>query len=382
MTTQTLPTTASHSQKNPIAGSSPSDQGPPTPFDTEVATALANRYLQILNDASIALLTSVGHKTGLFELLAANPGSTSHDLAALGDLHERYVREWLAGMVVAGVVEYDPVHATHVLPPEHAAVLTSAAGPNNVAHIMQYIPMMGGVEDKIVERFRLGGGLTYADYPDFHRTMAEESASVNDASLVDEILPLADGLPGRLADGIDVADIGCGSGHAINLMGQAYPASRFVGYDFSEPAITAARQEAAAMGLTNVSFEQLDVSSLEVTDGFDAITAFDAIHDQAHPARVLDNIRRALRPGGVFLMVDIRAASAVQDNMGLPWASYLYAISMFHCMSVSLGLDGDGLGTAWGQELAIRMLEGAGFSHVTVHEVETDPFNLYYVSRP
>lgn len=350
------------------------------PDVTAAATEFAGRCVGIMNQAAIALLTSVGHQTGLFELLAAHPGATSHRLAEAGVLQERYVREWLGGMVTAGFVRYDPTDGTHVLPPEHAAVLTSAAGPDNMAHLMQYIGMMGDVEQQIVERFHTGGGLSYADYPNFHRTMAQESAAVNDASLIDGILPLVTGLPERLGAGIEVADVGCGSGHAVNLMAAAYPRSRFTGYDFSAAAIATARQEATAWGLPNARFEVLDVAELDIVGGFDAVTAFDAIHDQAHPARVLANIHRALRPGGVFLMVDIRAESRVEDNIDLPWASYLYAMSMFHCMSVSLGLGGDGLGTVWGRQVAQRMVLEAGFDSVEARGIETDPFNTYYVA--
>jgi SAM-dependent methyltransferase len=350
-------------------------------IDTEAAQAFAGRFVGILNDAAIALLTSVGHQTGLFETLAALPASTSQQIADAGRLDERYVREWLGGMTAARVTRYDPATGTYWLPREHAAVLTSAAGPDNVAILMQHISMMGDVEQKIIERFRHGSGLSYADYPRFHRNMAETSAAVHDAALLDVILPLAPELPGRLKAGIDVADVGCGSGHAINLMAQAFPASRFTGYDFSEGAVRAARAEAGRLGLANAGFEVVDVAALDLEACFDAVTAFDAIHDQAHPAAVLRNVHRALRPGGTFLMVDIKASSKVEDNIEIPWGSYLYAISTFHCMSVSLGLDGDGLGTAWGEQLALSMLADAGFANVDPKEIDSDPFNTYFIAR-
>ncbi len=347
----------------------------------ELAAAAAARFVGILNDAAIAVLTSIGHQTGLFEVLAALPPASSEQIADAGDLDERYVREWLGGMTAARVVRYDPAAGTYRLPPEYAAVLTSAAGPNNLAILMQHTSMMGEMEQKVIEHFRRGGGLSYEDYPLFHRNMAETSAAVHDLALVDGILPLVPDLPERLEDGIDVADIGCGSGHAINLMAQAFPASRFTGYDFSEAAVGAARAEARRLGITNAVFEVLDVARLDVRGGFDAVTAFDAIHDQAHPARVLRNIRRALRPGGVFLMVDIKASSNVEDNIALPWGSYLYAISTVHCMSVSLGLDGDGLGTVWGGQRALSMLAEAGFGGIESKGVDSDPFNSYFVAR-
>jgi SAM-dependent methyltransferase len=112
------------------------------------------------------------------------------------------------------------------------------------------------------------------------------------------------------------------------------------------------------------------------------VLTFDAIHDQAHPATVLANVRRALRPDGTYLMVDINAQSNLEDNLELPWASFLFAVSTWHCMAVSLGQGGDGLGTAWGVQTAERMLRDAGFSEVVVHDLPEDPFNAYFVARP
>jgi SAM-dependent methyltransferase len=211
--------------------------------------------------------------------------------------------------------------------------------------------------------------------------MAENSGEVFDAALVDVILPMVEGLAEQLNTGVDVADIGCGSGHAINVMAQAFPASRFTGIDFSDEGLAAGRAEIQRRGLTNASFIARDVARLDAVDEFDVITAFDAIHDQAKPARVLENIYRALRPGGVFLMVDIKASSNVEDNVGAPFAPYKYTVSTMHCMSVSLALDGDGLGTCWGRQLATSMLSDAGFGDVTVREIDTDPINYYYIGR-
>ena len=199
---------------------------------------------------------------------------------------------------------------------------------------------------------------------------------MSDAALIDVILPLADGLPARLRAGASVADIGCGSGHAINLMAQAFPASQFTGIDFSDEGLAAGRAEARRLGLTNAGFVARDVAELDITETYDVITAFDAIHDQAQPARVLENIYRALRPGGIFLMVDIKGSSRLEDNIGVPLAPYLYTVSTMHCMSVSLGLDGAGLGTVWGRQLATSMLADAGFTDVAVTRDRVGPVEL------
>ncbi len=348
----------------------------PAPADLEV---VAERVVGIFNDGGICLLAGIGHELGLFETLSGLPPATSIQVADAAGLDERYVREWLAGVVTAGFVEYSPTARTYSLRPDHTPFLTGA-GPDNLARSMRYLALMGEVAPKVVERFRTGGGLSYDDYPTFHELQAAESAAVNDASLLDTIIPLT-GLTHRLETGIRVADVGCGRGHAVYLMARAFPASSFVGYDFSDEALTDARAEAVAWGLTNARFESRDVAALDVEAQLDLVTAFDAIHDQAHPATVLANIRRALRPGGTFLMVDVNAQSNLEDNLDLPWASFLYAISMVHCMSVSLGQGGDGLGTVWGVQTAERMVREAGFADVVVHDLQEDPLNVYFVAR-
>ncbi|HEX3289161.1 MAG TPA: class I SAM-dependent methyltransferase [Mycobacterium sp.] len=341
----------------------------------------AERIVGAVDSASLAILLSIGHQTQLFDTMAELPPSTSAEIADAAGLNERYVREWLGGMVAGQVIEFDPAASTYVLPPDRAAVLTRSAGPDNLARVAQFIAMLGEVEQKIIGCFHNGGGLPYSDYPRFHKLMAEQSGEVFDAALVDTVLPLVDGLPDRLRGGADVADIGCGSGHAINVMASAFPASRFTGIDFSDEGLATGRAEAQRLGLENATFTARDVAALDMTDAYDLITAFDAIHDQAQPARVLENIYRALRPGGVLLMVDIKASSNVEDNRGAPLATYKYTVSTMHCMSVSLGLDGAGLGTVWGRQLAESMLADAGFENVKVSEIETDPFNNYYIAR-
>lgn len=352
-----------------------------TPFDPARAEAFGERMVGVLNDASLALMTSIGHQAGLFDTMAGLPPSTGADIAAAARLHERYVREWLGAMTVGGVIDYDPAAGTYHLPPEHAACLTRRAGPDNLAKTMQFVALLGSVEGQVVECFRAGGGVPYQAYTEFHRLMAEDSGAVHDAALIDAILPLVPWLPERLQAGIDVADVGCGSGHAVNLLAQAFPASRFTGYDFSEEAIAAGRREAESLGLANARFELRDVTELGAHEAYDLVTAFDAIHDQAQPAAVLAGIARALRPGGVFLMVDIRASSNVEDNLDHMLGPFLYTVSTMHCMTVSLALGGVGLGTVWGRQLATRMLHDAGFHSVEVAQVEDDVFNDYFIAR-
>ena len=347
----------------------------------ETAKEFTGRIVAALDGASLALLLSIGHQTGLLDTMAGRPPSTSAQIAEAAGLNERYVREWLAGMTTGRVVDYDADTGRYTLPPHRAAVLTRAAGPDNLALVALFIPQLAEVEQQIIGCFREGGGLHYSAFSRFHTLMAEQSGVVYDKALVGTVLPLVDGLVERLRAGADVADFGCGSGHAINVMAQAFPASRFTGIDFSAEAIAAGAREAADLGVANATFESHNLAELDKEASYDVITVFDAIHDQAQPARVLQNIHRALRPGGVLLMADIKASSRLEENLGVPLSTYLYTTSLMHCMTVSLAADGAGLGAAWGTQLAVSMLADAGFADVRVAEIDSDPLNNYYIAR-
>ncbi|MEV7027128.1 class I SAM-dependent methyltransferase [Kitasatospora sp. NPDC093558] len=339
----------------------------------------AGQMVGMLNGACLGLMVGLGHETGLFDTMAGMAPATSEEIARAAGLNERYVREWLGAMVTGGVVDYDPQPRTYVLPPEHAASLTRAAGPNNMARIAQDLSMLAEVEQQVQEAFRTGSGVPYSAYPRFQAIQGEESGEVFDLALVDGILPLVPGLTDRLRAGIDALDIGCGQGHAVNLLAKAFPTSRFHGLDRSEEGIATARTEAAAWHLDNATFEVGD--SAELTGAYDLVTAFDVIHDLARPTRTLAAVAGALRPDGVFLMGDIAASSQVEENIDHPLCPALYAFSVFYCMSVSLGEGGEALGTVWGRQTALRMLGEAGFSRVESHQVEGDFLNVYYVAQ-
>lgn len=353
----------------------------PAKFDQAKAEAFAQKLLDVLNAGGLALMTSLGHRTGLFDAMKNLPPSTSQEIADAAGLNERYVREWLGAMVVGRVVDYEPEEGRYHLPPEHAAFLTREAAPDNIAAFAQYIGTMGGVEDQIVECFKHGGGVPYSAFPHFHHVMAEDSGQTVVAALIDHILPLVEGLSERLRAGIEVMDVGCGSGRALNLLAQTFPASRFMGYDFSDEAIGYARAQAEELGLSNVEFVVRDVTGMACGPTFDLITAFDAIHDQASPDRVLAGIHGCLRDDGVFLMQDIAASSRLEKNLDHPVGVLLYALSTMHCMTVSLAQGGMGLGTMWGEEKAREMLAQAGFGEVVTKKLPHDFQNNFYIIR-
>jgi 2-polyprenyl-3-methyl-5-hydroxy-6-metoxy-1,4-benzoquinol methylase len=345
------------------------------------AEEFAQRMLGVLNHAALALMASIGHRTGLFDVMAKLPPVTSVEIAEAAGLNERYVREWLGAMTTGRIIEYHQPAENYWLPAEHAAFLTRAASPNNLAVPAQFIPVLAGVEDQIVKCFREGGGVPYSAYPRFHDVMAEESAQTVIAGLFDHVLPLADGLAERLRGGIEVLDVGCGRGRALIQMAVKFPNSRFTGYDFSEEAIAAANREAAERGLRNIGFAVKDVAAIYGSPRFNLITAFDAIHDQAQPARVLNAIAGALADDGLFLMQDIGGSSYVHKNLDHPLGTFTYTVSCLHCMTVSLAQGGEGLGAAWGEEKARQMLAEAGFTDVQVKQMPHDIINNYYIAR-
>lgn len=352
-------------------------------IDIEKSTAFGNQMIEVLNHAGVALMMSVGHRTGLFDAMSRMDWVTTTEIAQRTGLNERYVREWLGCMVTGGLIEHDRETAAFRLPAEHAAFLTRNATPNNLAASMQWIAVLASAEDRVVEAFTHGRGVPYSAYHRFHEVMAEESGQTVVSALFERILPLVDGLTEKLQQGIRVLDVGCGVGKALMAMAEKYPQSRFTGYDMSSEAVAMAQKEAQRRWLINAHFEVRDCAAADeqIEGAFDLVTAFDAIHDQAKPAEVLANIRKWLGTGGVFLMQDVRARTEIADNHDNPVAPFIYAISCMHCMSVSLASGGPGLGAAWGQEKAIEMLGEAGFAGVTAQTLPHDSINYYYVGR-
>lgn len=331
--------------------------------DRRAVREFARHLFGVYTAGGLTMMIDLGHRTGLFEAAARGP-ATSDELAERAGLQERYVREWLGAMVTGGLMTFDD--GRYTLPAAHAAALTGP-GSKNMAPMAAMVPLLGRNLDAVAEVFRSGGGLPYDAFaPDFTGVMDQLNRRPLDELLVDAWLPLVPGLTERLTAGARVADVGCGTGHAMVILGKAFPASTFTGYDIAEDALDHARAEAAAEGLTNVRFERADAAAFRPAEPVDVAFAIDAVHDQVDPAAVLRGIHDALVPGGRFVMVDMAAATDLADNVGNPFAPWIYTISTLHCMTVSPAGGGAGLGAAWGKELAVRMLGEAGFGEVTV----------------
>ena len=351
-------------------------------FNTEKAELFAGELLTTLNHGALCLMVSVGHRTGLFDAMREMAPASIEEISQQTGLNERYVREWLGAMVTSGVIEVDADSHRYVLPAEHAGVLTRVAAADNMAVFAQYIAVLGQVEDEIVECFRRGGGVPYDKFPRFHAVMMEDSGQSVLPALDSHILPLIPGLADQLSRGIQVLDVGCGSGRVMNALAERYPRSCFHGIDLSAEAIATAQAEASAKNLGNIRFTVRDLSDFDQADEperYDWITTFDSIHDQAKPLNVLRGIHRALRGEGVYLMQEIRGSSHVHENIGHPLGTLLYTVSTMHCMTVSLAQGGEGLGAMWGEEKTQDYLKQAGFRSVIPNQLEHDIQNTWYV---
>jgi ubiquinone/menaquinone biosynthesis C-methylase UbiE len=349
------------------------------PFDPAKVEAFAGQLMPILGGSLISYLIDIGHRTGLFAAAAQGPG-TSDEIADRAGLQERYVREWLSAMAVSRIVEFDPSDMTFVLPPEHAVLLV---GPTGMAPIAGMNTVMAKYIPELARVFREGGGIPYADYcPEFSEGMDAVGRGAFDQFLVDAYLPVAGGLVERLTAGARVADVACGSGHALVLMAQAFPESTFTGYDLDEGALIRARKEAADAGLTNVTFELADINDLSIEQPFDVVFMFDALHDQVDPERVLAQVQRCLARDGVFFLREPHVADSLEANLDNPMAPVVYSISTLHCLTVSLAHGGAGIGTAFGEQHARRLLTDAGFEDPSVHPAPGQPFDAVYVTRP
>jgi 2-polyprenyl-3-methyl-5-hydroxy-6-metoxy-1,4-benzoquinol methylase len=344
------------------------------------ADVYASRIGRTLNSGFVALLISIGHRTRLFDTMAALPPSTSNDVAVAAGLTERYVREWLAAMTAARIVHYDVRTGTYFLPIEYAAVLTRAAGSANLAPAAELLSLLAQVEDLVVAGFHSGGGVVPEAYERVQELMADSKRQVVDEDYVRAMIALVPGLEARLLAGACVLDVGCGSGAVLLTLARMFPRSGFRGYDISERAIAEANERLEESGLRNVEFALGDGASIDEPRSYDLVLALESIHEIAFPRLALRNIANALKRDGVFLMQEVAASSHLARNADNPYAPMLYALSLLHSVPVALAQEGEALGKMWGSERASQMLKEAGFARMAFHALPSDPLRVFIMA--
>jgi 2-polyprenyl-3-methyl-5-hydroxy-6-metoxy-1,4-benzoquinol methylase len=332
----------------------------------------------------VSLMIHLGDRLGLYRSMAGAGAMKAADLAAATGLHERWLLEWLRGQAAASLIDSDDGE-TFQLSPEARAVLADSEGS-----LLFAAGAFGGgvappdVVDRLADAFSSGAGLTYDDLGAAGAHSVERMTEQwTRLALVQTILPALDGVVGRLAAGGLVADVGCGSGVALSALAAAFPRARFEGFDPSEHAMTRARARLDDSGLVNVDLHTAGAADLPADHRYDFIMTLDCIHDMPHPAAAMAAIRTAIKPDGIWLIKDIRSASAWRDNLRNPVLAMLYGLSVASCLSSALSEpDGAGLGTlGFNPEVARRMCAEAGFAQFTVHDFD-EPANLYYEVRP
>lgn len=352
------------------------------------------KMVQILNHGALNLAMGIGYDLGLFEALdTMNEPCSAEGLAARAGVSARYVEEWLGVMVCGGIVQCLPpdddtaAKELFLLPKGHADVLTRRAGSANMGVYTREIPLLTRLAlHNVQQGFASGEGVAPDVYPEFQEFMQELAAAKYRNDLLPLFLPSIEGgeLVTRLQQGIDVCDVGCGSGEALALMAAAYPVSRFTGIDVNADALAAAEHKLQQAGCSNVSLVQADVAGVldeQWRERFDYVLALDAIHDQQRPLLALQAVHAMLRPEGLFSMVDIAASSGISGNAEHPLGAFLYTVSLMHCLPLGLYQNGRGLGMMWGRETAQSMLKEAGFSSIELVDMPFDPFNDHFLCR-
>lgn len=345
----------------------------------ERLNAFLGKAVGDLGGAMSAVLMLIGDELGLYKALAAGP-LTSTELARKTGTHERYVREWLGNQAAGGYVEYDASADRYFLSPEQALCLADPNGPVDLPGAYSIVEDLFHVKDRAVANFRSGAGMEWGDHHPclFHGTERFFRAGYN-ANLLSSWLPALDGVVDKLRAGARVADVGCGHGSSTVLMAHAFPQSEFVGIDYHDASIDAARARAKEARVSNTTFEVADATSYRGRD-FDLIAFFDALHDMADPAGAAKHAREALKHDGHCLLVEPFAGDHVSENLN-PVGRVYYGASSLICVPVSLARHGPALGAQAGEtRLRKIMVEHGGFSRF--RRATQTPFNLVIEARP
>jgi SAM-dependent methyltransferase len=306
------------------------------------------------NAAAVSgMLVLLGDELGLYKAMAGAGPLTSAELAARTTTHERYIREWLINQAAGGYVEYDPATGRYTLPDEHAIPLTDESSPMYVGAMFTMAAVFSAAEPRIAQAFRTGAGMTWGEHdPRLFATTERFFRPGYAANLVPSWIPALDGVVAKLERGGKVADIGCGHGASTVLMAQAYPNSRFYGFDNHAPSIEAARARAREAGVADrVTFE---VATAQTFPGsaYDLVAYFDCLHDMGDPIGALKQTAKALAPDGTVMVVEPMAGDTVEGNFN-PVGRMYSAASVLCCTPNAIATGTMALGTV-ATEAALR----------------------------
>ena len=352
-----------------------------TAIDETALNTFVGKMLGDLGGVFSVPTVRIGLRLGLFEALHEGGPATAAELAArTGGLAERYVREWALAQAANGYALYDATTDRFSLSPEQALVFVVKDSPVYLAGAFELAAAMIEAEPKVEECFRQGSGVRWGDHAGclFCATgQFFRPGYVN--NIVQNWLPALDGVEAKLRAGARVADVGCGVGFSTLLMAKAYPQSSFVGFDFHEPSIAAARDHAANHGFGDrVRFEAVAAKEI-AEEGFDLITMYDCLHDMGDPRGCAAQMRRILANDGTWMIVEPNSGDTPADNMN-PVGRLFYNASTMICIPTSLDQEvGEGLGAQAGEARLSEVIRSGGFSNV--RRATDGPFNMILEAR-
>lgn len=328
----------------------------------------------------VGVMVSIGSKLGLYKALAGAGPLSAKELARRAGCAERYVREWLNAQAAGGYVGYHAASDTYELAPEQAAVLADEDSPFYLPPAWEMPAAMWADEPKALEAFRTGRGVAWGEHdPRMACGVAAFYRNGYKASLVPQWLPALDGVVAQLEAGIAVADIGCGHGHSTLLMAQAFPNSRFHGFDTHAASVAAARELAREAGVADrVTFEVANARDY-ADHGYGLVCFFDTLHDLGDPVAAARHAAEVLAPGGTVMLVEPFAHDRVEDNL-TPVGRLYYGGSTLICCAHAISEGGKlVLGAQAGPKRLAEVFRKAGFTHFR-RAAET-PFNLIFEVR-
>ncbi len=352
----------------------------PKAIDQAKLEAFVGRVLDDLGGMLSTAMALIGDKLGLYKAMADAGPLTSAELAERSGTAERYVRDWLVNQAAGGYVTYDPATGRYTLPPEQALALTDENSPFFVAGGFQVITGIFRAEPRIAEAFRSGGGLCWGDQDaELFEGTERFFRPGYVGNLVSSWIPALEGVGAKLEAGASVADVGCGHGASTLILAQAYPRSRFYGFDNHAPSIERARDEAAKAGLADrVTFQVADAASFP-GEGYALVAFFDCLHDMGDPVAAARRARETLAPDGTLLVVEPMAGERVEDNLN-PLGRVLSAASALCCTANALATGPVALGSMATEQQLREVMEAAGFTRFR-RAAET-PFNRVFEARP
>ena len=350
-------------------------------IDENKLNEFVGKFVGDLGAVMHAATILIGDKLGLYKAMADGEPISAEELAGRTGMDERYMREWLSAQAASGYVEYDPETGNFRLPPEQAFALTNEYNPLFAPGGMQLAASTIKDADALAEAIRTGKSVGWHEH---HHDLFEGTERFFRpnyiSSLIDDWIPALDGVEEKLRTGAKVADVGCGHGASTVILAQKYPNSTFIGFDYHEPSIAAARKAAEAAEVSDrCTFEVAPAKEYPGED-YDFVAFFDCLHDMGDPTGAAAHVRKTLKPDGTWMVVEPYAGDRLEDNLN-PVGRIFYSASTTLCVPASKDQEvGLALGAQAGEAKIREVVTAGGFSRFE-RAAET-PFNLVFEARP